>query len=107
MVVGKDRSPLRHHPYCKEVLMLATAKSVGAAAILSITMAASIVIPAGADVGAKAGFLKCNVAGNLSFVVGSSRDIDCIYDSGNGKPIDHYAASIQKFAVAISYPSNA
>ena len=86
--------------------MHAKARSVAAAAILSMAMAASIATPASADVGVKAGFLKCNVAGNLSFVVGSSRDISCIYDPGNGKPIDHYAGTIKKFGVDIGYQSN-
>jgi hypothetical protein len=36
-------------------------------------------LPACAAGGVKAGYLKCDVAGNLSFVIGSSRDVTCLY----------------------------
>jgi hypothetical protein len=87
--------------------MSATAKSFVAGALLSVALAASSAIPASAaGSGVKAGFLKCNVAGNLSFIFGSSRDISCIYDAGAGKPVDRYTGTIKKYGIDIGYQSN-
>jgi hypothetical protein len=86
--------------------MPATAKSLATAAIFSIAMATSFATVASAQSGVTAGFLKCNVAGNLSFIFGSSRAIDCIYDAGIGMPIDHYVGNINKYGVDIGYQAN-
>jgi hypothetical protein len=75
-------------------------------AVLAVAIAASVGSPAQADNGVKAGFLKCDVAGNVSFIFGSSREISCIYDAGSGKPIDHYTGTIKKFGVDIGYQAN-
>ena len=86
--------------------MPATGRSVVAAAILSIAMATSTATPANAQSGVTAGFLKCNVAGNLSFIFGSSRGVSCIYDAGTVMPIDHYVGYINKYGVDIGYQMN-
>jgi len=87
--------------------MRQTAKSLMSGTILSLAVAAAM----GANVnaasnGVKAGFLKCDVAGNLSFVFGSSREITCIYDAGTSIPIDHYKGTIKKYGIDIGYQSN-
>ncbi len=74
--------------------------------ILSMAISASIATYANAENGVKAGFLKCDVAGSVSFVFGSSRDITCLYDAGSGKPIDHYTGTIKKYGIDIGYQSN-
>jgi hypothetical protein len=72
-----------------------------------MAIAASIGSPTTADAnGMKAGFLKCDVAGNVSFVFGSSRDITCIYDAGSDKPLDHYTGTIKKYGVDIGYQAH-
>ena len=77
------------------------------AAIVAMATAASIGNPTkAATTGVKAGFLKCDVAGNLSFVFGSSRNIACIYDAGSGRPIEHYTGVIKKYGVDIGYQTN-
>ena len=89
--------------------MPATAKSFATGAVLSLAIAAAATIPGAipaAANGVKAGFLKCDVAGNLSFVFGSSRDITCVYDAGSGQPVDHYTGTIKKFGIDIGYQSN-
>ena len=83
--------------------MSLTAKSLAAGAILALALAATGTAQAN---GMKAGFLKCNVAGNVSFIFGSSRDIDCIYDAGSNHPIDHYKGTIKKYGVDIGYQQN-
>jgi hypothetical protein len=75
--------------------------------VLSMAVAASIGSHAiAAGNGVKAGFLKCDVAGSVSFVFGSSRDITCVYDAGSDKPIDHYTGTIKKYGIDIGYQSN-
>ena len=86
--------------------MPAAAKSLVALAILSIAMATSVTTSASAQSGVTAGFLKCNVAGNLSFIFGSSRGISCIYDAGAGMPIDYYRGTINKYGLDIGYQMN-
>lgn len=80
---------------------------LAAGAILSAAMAATAGSPTQAAInGVKAGYLKCDVAGNVSFIFGSSRQISCIYDAGTSKPIDHYIGTIKKFGVDIGYQKN-
>ena len=86
--------------------MPATGRSVVAAAILSIAMTTSTATPANAQSGVTAGFLKCNVAGNLSFIFGSSRAINCTYNAGPAMPIDHYVGSMNKFGIDIGFQTN-
>ncbi len=87
--------------------MPAIDKVLATAAILSMTIVAPIATPAtAAENGVKAGFLKCDVAGSVSFVFGSSRDIRCVFDAGTGKPADNYAGTIKKYGVDIGYQSN-
>jgi uncharacterized protein DUF992 len=62
--------------------------------------------PSSAAGGVAAGFLKCDVAGNLSFVFGSSRDLTCVYDPGAGGAPQHYTGTIKTFGVDIGYQSS-
>ncbi len=56
-----------------------------------------------AESGAKAGYLKCDVAGTVSFIVGSSRDITCLYSPEGAKRVDRYTGEIQKYGVDIGF----
>jgi Protein of unknown function (DUF992) len=87
--------------------MRQTAKSLMIGTILSLAVAATMGGNASAaSNGVKAGFLKCDVAGNISFVFGSSRDITCVYDAGTHTPVDHYKGTIKKYGVDIGYQAN-
>jgi len=57
--------------------------------------------------GVKAGFLKCDVEGNVSFIFGSSRDMVCTYQPDGTKRVDRYVGEIKKYGVDIGYQSNA
>ena len=71
-----------------------------AAAGLALTGAAAIV-PANAQLSAKAGFLTCQVDSGWSFVFGSSRKLHCTY-SGSGRT-ERYEGEISKFGVDVGY----
>src|SRR6266404_3022719 len=85
--------------------MRQTAKSLMTGTIFSLAVAVAMGANAASN-GVKAGFLKCDVAGNISFVFGSSREITCVYDAGTHTPIDHYKGTIKKYGVDIGYQSN-
>lgn len=74
--------------------------ALGLAACLAAAAPASA-----AEGGVKAGFLRCDVAGGMSFIFGSSRDIACTY-SPDGKRIDRYVGEIKKYGVDIGYQEN-
>lgn len=61
---------------------------------------------AGAEEGVKAGFLTCNVAGSVSFIFGSTRDMTCVYSPAAGGS-ENYKGTISKFGVDIGYVSSA
>jgi hypothetical protein len=61
---------------------------------------------AGAEPGTKAGYLRCDVAGAISFIFGSSRDITCLYRPQTSNRVDRYEGEIQKFGVDIGFYSN-
>jgi hypothetical protein len=73
----------------------------------ALTLAVAIVGTAAsgdaASGGVKAGYLKCDVEGNVSFIFGSSRDMVCTYTPESGKRRDRYSGEVQKFGVDIGY----
>jgi uncharacterized protein DUF992 len=78
-----------------------------AAATLALVVAAIGAPPVGAaEGGVKAGYLKCDVAGNVSFIFGSSRDISCVYTAGDGKRKEHYSGEIKKYGLDIGFQEN-
>ena len=79
-------------------------KGIVAAAALSMVAAVPLASDAGAaEGGVKAGWLKCEVAGNVSFIFGSSRNITCFYEPDASKRADRYVGTIKKFGIDIGY----
>jgi len=78
--------------------------SLATVAICSALIASSIGARTSvAGSGVASGFLKCDVAGNLSFIFGSSRDIKCVYNPGNNQAEQNYDGWIKTFGVDIGY----
>ena len=65
-----------------------------------ITMAA----PAAASAGVNVGTLTCDVDAGVGYLIGSSKDVVCVY-RGNGKT-EHYVGSISKFGLDLGVTSN-
>lgn len=61
---------------------------------------------AAAEGGVKAGYLKCDVDGSISFIFGSSRDIVCTYTPDGGKRVDRYVGEIEQYGIDIGYREN-
>ena len=50
-----------------------------------------------------AGQLKCQVAGGLSFIVGSSRKVNCIYTPAGPVPPEAYTGRINKIGIDLGW----
>jgi hypothetical protein len=52
--------------------------------------------------GVKVGVLTCNVSSGWGLIFGSSKDLNCTFESGSGRE-EHYAGTINKYGVDIGY----
>ena len=82
--------------------MARTWNSIGALT-LALAIAGTAASGDAASGGVKAGYLKCDVEGNVSFIFGSSRDMVCVYTPESGKRRDRYSGKVKKFGVDIGY----
>ncbi|MCC6470440.1 MAG: DUF992 domain-containing protein [Alphaproteobacteria bacterium] len=57
--------------------------------------------------GVKVGVLECKVSSGFGFVVGSSRDVSCVYLPSKDGNKQYYDGKIKKFGVDIGYVSEA
>ena len=78
-------------------------KRVIAAALLCGVATLSLALPADAQQGVKAGFLRCDVGGSVSFIFGSSRNLNCVFETSNTHRIDNYTGTIRRFGIDIGY----
>jgi len=77
------------------------------AAVALLVLAAGAAAPAGAaSGGVKAGYLRCDVQGNASFVFGSTRHVNCTFQPGATSRVDRYGGEIRKFGLDIGYVEN-
>ena len=75
----------------------------GIAAASAAVLVALAAQPSQARSGVKVGVLKCNVAGNASFVFGSSRKLSCVYTpTAKGRP-EYYSGRINRYGIDIGY----
>ncbi len=51
----------------------------------------------------KVGVIRCDVAGGLSFVFGSTRRLECVYSPSGNYPTERYTGEIDKYGVDIGY----
>jgi hypothetical protein len=78
-------------------------KLLRAAALLCCAATLAFAPPADAQQGVKAGFLRCEVAGSVSFIFGSSRNLTCTFETSNTHRIDNYTGTIRRFGIDIGY----
>lgn len=75
----------------------------GAIAAAALMLAAT----AASAQGVKVGVLECKVSSGFGFVLGSSRDVNCVYLPAKDGNKQYYDGSIKKFGVDIGYVSEA
>ncbi len=73
-------------------------KSFIAASALALTLVAAGSAQAG---GVKIGVLNCHVEGGAGFIIGSSKDIDCVFKPAHGGKREYYSGSIGRLGVDI------
>ncbi len=86
--------------------MTTTIKSFIAAAAVAAAMAVPT-FSAAEDLSAQAGYLRCDVAGSVSFIFGSSRDMTCAYEPAEGGAVQTYTGTIERYGVDIGYSERA
>ncbi|MCA0432680.1 MAG: DUF992 domain-containing protein [Proteobacteria bacterium] len=71
-------------------------------AALAVALSAAVfAMPAQAGSGVKIGVLNCHVEGGAGFIIGSSKDVDCVFKPANGGKREYYSGSIGKLGVDI------
>jgi hypothetical protein len=78
-------------------------KRLIAAALLSAAAVLPFALSASAQQGVKAGYLRCDVAGSVSFIFGSTRDITCTYETSDTHRVDNYTGQIKQYGIDIGY----
>jgi len=73
------------------------------AALLSAAALLLLAPSADAQQGVKAGYLRCDVAGSVSFIFGSTRDITCTYETSGTHRVDKYTGTIKQYGIDIGY----
>jgi hypothetical protein len=74
------------------------------AAVTALSSAMTLPAAAGSKHGVKVGVLRCHVEGGVGFIIGSSKDADCVFKrAGGGR--EHYRGSIGKLGVDIGVTS--
>ncbi len=70
---------------------------VSAALVVS---ALAFAAPGAQAAGVKIGVLNCHVDGGVGFIIGSSKDVNCVFHRTNGRN-EHYKGSIGKLGVDV------
>jgi hypothetical protein len=73
-------------------------KSIVSAAL--VVSALAVAAPGAQAAGVKVGVLNCRMESGVGFIIGSSKDVDCIFHRSNGRN-EHYKGSIGKLGVDI------
>jgi hypothetical protein len=76
--------------------------AIGAAAL---ALAIVSVVPAGAQ-RLKAGLLTCDVSAGMGFIIGSQRNVSCVFAPEPAGPQQTYSGSISKFGLDIGATSS-
>ncbi|AYG61615.1 DUF992 domain-containing protein [Rhizobium jaguaris] len=54
--------------------------------------------------GVKIGYLTCDVGGGVGYVLGSAKEVDCVFRSSVGRErVDHYSGAIRKLGVDLGF----
>ena len=71
----------------------------------ALALSASLV-PAQAESGVKVGVLTCNEQAGWGYIIGSSKRLNCRFDSDYG-PTEHYTGHVSKLGLDLGYTNSA
>lgn len=77
--------------------------------IKTLSLTAALTIPAFAAANAEnveAGLLTCNIDGGTGFIIGSSKDMRCTFESADGS-VENYTGNVKKFGIDIGTTDSA
>ena len=63
--------------------------------------AIALAMPARAGAPVRIGVLTCQVDGGVGRILGSKRELSCIFENANGSPAEHYAGEITRIGLDI------
>jgi hypothetical protein len=69
-------------------------------AFLSATLLFGLTLSASNAAPVQSGFLACNVAPGIGFIIGSSKNVSCIYHRAHGRP-EYYTGTISRIGLDI------
>lgn len=72
-------------------------------AAASLLMLSSLAQGARAGQPIEAGILRCGVASGWGFVLGSTKDLKCVFSPADGGPAESYRGEIQKIGIDVGY----
>ena len=78
---------------------------LGAVTALAVAAVMTFATPSRAA-GVQAGSLSCNVSSGWGFIIGSSRDLNCVFTPIK-RPPERYVGKVLKFGVDIGYQASA
>ena len=47
------------------------------------------------------GLLSCVIEGGVGFIIGSSKELACTFEPGDGRPAEHYVGAVRKIGIDI------
>ena len=78
-----------------------TLRSALAAAAMTLAVATALPDVAAAKSGVNIGSLSCTVEGGVGLLIGSSKDVTCVFRSAKGKRRETYTGNISKLGIDI------
>jgi Protein of unknown function (DUF992) len=80
---------------------------IGRITALTVAALAAASISAGAQESVEVGLLTCGVRGGLSFIIGSTRELRCVFRSSPNDEGERYEGEIRRFGLDIGITDNA
>jgi hypothetical protein len=77
-------------------------KQFAALALMSVVLGVACSVGAAQPVAPPGGQLKCHVDSGMGFIVGSSREVDCVFTPTAGYP-EHYTGRINKIGLDVGW----
>lgn len=84
------------------VLGSLAAVSVATAADLPTYREANVYHEPDARGGVRIGYLACDIGGGVGYLIGSAKEVDCVFHSNNGRH-DRYTGTIRKLGVDVGF----
>lgn len=84
-------------------LILAASTVLLAAASFAHAADAPVLRDAGPSGGVRIGVLDCEIGGGLGYVLGSAKEIDCVFKASRGGVSDQYTGTIRKLGVDVGF----